>query len=478
MAAGLHHVRRQSWQLRVGSAKEAFAARARFRAEVEDLAPAFNRVFDAWAPGEEVLHIPRLELRLRVASLDDLEQALGDALRREAPPRPVVPAPAPGAEKRARLLAYLETGTLPWHAAQSDAASASAELREIALAERQAAVAAAPAAGAISATLRYYVRLLQLLPPDIWSGAAAELPGQLAASPQTHERPVVPAASPARARRESEPSAARALDSIIQARARLGERTASALAAAVLAALRRNGSLTRVSLEEALFAFGIGVLPDLPPEAAAFIAALGPQAKSGAAGVPGADAIEREHSAAETRGRTGATRKFALLSPHAGLVLLHPFLPRLFEACELHRPGRALDARSLPRAAALLHWLATGRGEVYEFELAAIKILLGRAPEAPLPVSPDLIDGRDREEGAELLFATIRHWKALKSTSIDGLRLSFLQRRGALTEEDPGWRLQLESESFDVLLKHLPWSIETVRLPWMTRPLYSHWPTI
>jgi hypothetical protein len=165
---------------------------------------------------------------------------------------------------------------------------------------------------------------------------------------------------------------------------------------------------------------------------------------------------------------------FALMARNAGLVLLHPFLPRLFEACGLNQPP---DPLPLPRAAALLHWLATGREEVYEFELGLAKLLLGLRPETPLAVGEGLLGAREREEGEALLAAAIGHWKALGNTSIDGLRVSFLQRRGALREEEMGWRLQLEPESFDVLLRHLPWGFATVKLPWMTRPLYTDWPT-
>jgi Contractile injection system tape measure protein len=55
--------------------------------------------------------------------------------------------------------------------------------------------------------------------------------------------------------------------------------------------------------------------------------------------------------------------------------------------------------------------------------------------------------------------------------------VAFLQRRGALREEESGWRLQPEPESYDVLLGRLPWGLATVKLPWMTRPLYTDWPT-
>jgi hypothetical protein len=143
----------------------------------------------------------------------------------------------------------------------------------------------------------------------------------------------------------------------------------------------------------------------------------------------------------------------------------------------VYGPRAGLERRSLPRAAALLHWLATGRDEIHEFELGAVKVLLGLSPVDPLPAGADLVGAREREEGAALLAAAIGHWTALKGTSIEGFRVSFLQRRGALREEEAGWRLQLEAESFDVLLRQLPWAISTVKLPWMTRPLFTDWPT-
>ena len=167
-----------------------------------------------------------------------------------------------------------------------------------------------------------------------------------------------------------------------------------------------------------------------------------------------------------------------LLACDAGLILLHPFLPRLFAAIGIATTANhALPAATLPRAAALLHWLATGRETVFEFELSLSKVLLGLAPDDPLPVSEGLLSDGDRDEGEALLAAVSDHWSALRRTTAAGLRASFLQRRGMLRSDDLGWRLRMETQSFDMLIGQLPWSIALVKLPCMKKPIFTDWPT-
>lgn len=157
---------------------------------------------------------------------------------------------------------------------------------------------------------------------------------------------------------------------------------------------------------------------------------------------------------------------------NAGLVLLHPFLPQLFGAMkitgddELLRPGEALR---------LLHYLATGSEDAPEYELALPKILCGLPP-ASLAGEAEPLSDEEREESAALLSAVIRHWEALKNTSPDGLREAFLKRPGKLTRRhDGGWLLQVESNSFDILLDRLPWGFSMIRLPWMPSMLHVEW---
>ncbi|OYU84394.1 MAG: hypothetical protein CFE45_25930, partial [Burkholderiales bacterium PBB5] len=80
------------------------------------------------------------------------------------------------------------------------------------------------------------------------------------------------------------------------------------------------------------------------------------------------------------------------------------------------------------------------------------------------------------DEVAALLAAVRQHWAALSGTGIDGLRLSFLQRRGLLRRTDGAWQLHVQAEPFDVLLELLPWGISLVKLPWMPQPLMVAWP--
>lgn len=168
-----------------------------------------------------------------------------------------------------------------------------------------------------------------------------------------------------------------------------------------------------------------------------------------------------------------------LVVPSAGLVLLHPWLARLLDATG-HYPagskGPIADA-ALPGAAALLHWLASGREVEHEFELPFVKLLLGHAPDQPLAHQPPALSDALRGEADALLDAALQHWSALRGTSTSGLRTSFLQRRGLIERREQAWLLRVEPESFDLLLGMLPWSISLLRLPWMTLPLHTEWTT-
>jgi len=159
---------------------------------------------------------------------------------------------------------------------------------------------------------------------------------------------------------------------------------------------------------------------------------------------------------------------------NAGVVLVAPFLGTLFARLELTAAGAFVDPGAAERGVHLLQVLVDGREGVPEHELTLNKLLCG------LPL--DAVIGRDfeatareRETAEGLLAAIIRQWSILGRTSIGGLRETFLQREGALTDLGESWRLTVQPGPVDMLLDRIPWSFTPVKLSWMENPLHVAW---
>ncbi|QIL74990.1 contractile injection system tape measure protein [Hymenobacter sp. HDW8] len=197
------------------------------------------------------------------------------------------------------------------------------------------------------------------------------------------------------------------------------------------------------------------------------------QERTGSLNEPNHQADSAESlSTASTRPDQPEPAAEAIYVDDAGLVLLHPFLPRFFEQLGvvenelLVQPARAL---------ALLHYLATGAGTTPEYELGLPKILCGMALETPLGEAVELSE-TEQAESMALLEAVVQHWQALKHTSPAGLRATFLQRPGKLSRRPPHeWLLQVEQRGPDILLESLPWNMGVLRLPWMPGLLWVEW---
>lgn len=162
----------------------------------------------------------------------------------------------------------------------------------------------------------------------------------------------------------------------------------------------------------------------------------------------------------------------AIYTPIAGLVLLHPFLPAFFQALGMAKDEELLQAE---RAPALLYFLATGQTFAPEHELALPKILCNLPLNQPVLADAELSEA-EQAEAESLLKAVVRHWTALQDTSTDGLRHNFLMRLGKVfLNPDGEWRLQVEHQTYDLLLDQLPWGIGMFKLPWMQRLFWVEW---
>lgn len=198
-------------------------------------------------------------------------------------------------------------------------------------------------------------------------------------------------------------------------------------------------------------------------------------------------ALERGGGVEAESARAGALREKAaalarmedeeeagLWAPNAGVILLHPFLPRFFAALGLLEGPSFRSPEDQVMAARLIHYLATGAHDAAEPDLRLARVLVAAAPDLPiLPGGP--LPERFVNEAEALLAAVIGHWKKLGSTSIAGLREAFLTRPGVLKGKPEQRRLLIEQRGVDMLLGALPWSLAMVVFPWMRGAIGVDW---
>lgn len=159
---------------------------------------------------------------------------------------------------------------------------------------------------------------------------------------------------------------------------------------------------------------------------------------------------------------------------NAGLILMHPFLESFFKNLGFVDGGEFLNEAAQERAICLFHYLATGDEEFPEYELTLPKFLCGWPFDLPVKRYISLAEF-EKGEAESLLLSCIDHWKALKNTSVEGLRENFLRRAGILRKEEFGWSLYVEQETHDILLQKIPWNLSVVKLKWMDEMLTIHW---
>jgi hypothetical protein len=160
---------------------------------------------------------------------------------------------------------------------------------------------------------------------------------------------------------------------------------------------------------------------------------------------------------------------------NAGVVILHPFLRYFLERLDLVDEQRQLkDASARHRAVGLLQYAVSEDPSPPEYLLPLNKVLCGMEPDDMFDFGPP-VTAAEAEECANLLGAVIANAPILKNMSVNGLRATFLLRRGVLSSRDGAWLLRVERETYDVVLDRLPWTMQWVKLPWMDAPLRVEW---
>jgi hypothetical protein len=138
------------------------------------------------------------------------------------------------------------------------------------------------------------------------------------------------------------------------------------------------------------------------------------------------------------------------------------------------KEGKFKDSEVQQKSLYLLHYLATGNLKAEEYELVVAKILCHWPISMPVEKNVELSQ-EESDEAENMLQALIEQWEVLKSTTPDGLREGFLQRRGKLFVRNDKQYLRVENGAIDVLLDQLPWNLNMIKLPWMKKILWVEW---
>ena len=184
----------------------------------------------------------------------------------------------------------------------------------------------------------------------------------------------------------------------------------------------------------------------------------------------------------------------AVYVENAGLVILHPYLVRLFEMLKFtettttERPSKKDPQKIVKkkevkfkgdvereRAVYVLQYLATKTETAEEHALTLNKILCGMDITAPFASGKVTLTDEEKETCENMLEAVVQNWTVLQDSPPDMLRGSFFMREGRLELKPSNWRLKIEETGVDMLLHQLPWSIGMIKLPWMENVLNVDW---
>ena len=157
---------------------------------------------------------------------------------------------------------------------------------------------------------------------------------------------------------------------------------------------------------------------------------------------------------------------------NGGIVLVHPFLKPLFAALSVIDSKDKIQDEV--KALAVLHYILYEEAPYSDDQMLLPKILCGLDYDKPVMVDMEL-NSSEKQECNEMLQSVIWHWSALKKTSIEGLRSTFLFRKAKMLTTATGWKLMIESQTEDILLGRLPWSISIIKHPWMKGVVATEW---
>lgn len=178
-----------------------------------------------------------------------------------------------------------------------------------------------------------------------------------------------------------------------------------------------------------------------------------------------------DHDAAALPGEDALIEWFI---ENSGLCILSPYLQLFFTRLGMVQKNRFIDREKQERAVHILQYAVSGEEAAAENSLAFNKLLCGLDISEPIPRFISLTT-EEKAECEALLTSIIKNWDALRSTSVDGLRHSFLLRKGILKQDELSWVLKAERKTYDMMMNKMPWSFSAIKLPWNDYAIQVQW---
>lgn len=162
---------------------------------------------------------------------------------------------------------------------------------------------------------------------------------------------------------------------------------------------------------------------------------------------------------------------------NAGIVLLAPYLPRLFSMLScLDQESRKFKGKMEQfKALAVLNYVVTGKdGSVPNEKYIMNRLLTGVDISEVIPHLPETTT-EERDVCASMLKAVLCNWDKLRNTSVDAFRGAFLSRPGTIGLHENYIPVTMEIKPYDLLLDTIPWNFRMIRFPWMEKRIEVRW---
>lgn len=164
--------------------------------------------------------------------------------------------------------------------------------------------------------------------------------------------------------------------------------------------------------------------------------------------------------------------KNGLVVPNAGLIIIHPFLQTFFSRLDLLTEDLTLKDPEL--CVHLLHYLATGTEQDFEYQLAFEKIICNIPSNQPVERFIYLSEEM-KKEADELLQVALDNWPILRNSGIELLRHEFLKREGAIRTDEQNIQIAFERKAQDILIDKLEWTLSFIKFPWLRAIIRVNW---